>query len=88
MTTDAPVVARLALGWPCVPTALLPLCGLAVVGLVWQLTASASNASRVPAPAEVWQSLTQNWSQIPALSYLEFQSGGIGAAVATPPCTC
>ena len=64
------------------PAALLPLCGLAVVGLVWQLTASASNASRVPAPAEVWQSLTQDWSQIPALSYLEFQSGGIGAAVA------
>jgi ABC-type nitrate/sulfonate/bicarbonate transport system permease component len=65
-----------------VPTAALALCGLALVGLVWQVTASASNPSQVPAPADVWQSLTQNWRQIPALSYLEFQSGGIGAAVA------
>jgi ABC-type nitrate/sulfonate/bicarbonate transport system permease component len=64
------------------PTALLPLCGLAAVGLVWQLTASASNPSQVPAPADVWQSLTEDWNQIPALYYLEFQSGGIGAAVA------
>lgn len=64
------------------PTLIVALCGLAIVGLVWQLTASASNASQVPAPADVWQSLTQDWHQIPALSYLEFQSGGIGAALA------
>jgi ABC-type nitrate/sulfonate/bicarbonate transport system permease component len=63
------------------PTAALALCGLALVGLVWQMIASASNASQVPAPADVWQSMTQDWHQIPALSYLEFQSGGIGAAV-------
>ena len=65
-----------------VSTVALALCGLAFVGLVWQVTASASNASQVPAPADVWQSLTQDWRQIPALNYLEFQSGGIGAAVA------
>jgi ABC-type nitrate/sulfonate/bicarbonate transport system permease component len=65
-----------------VPTAALALGGLAVVGVVWQLTASASNPSQVPAPADVWHSLTADWRQIPALSYLEFQSGGIGAAVA------
>lgn len=64
------------------PTALLALCGLALVGLVWQVTASASNPSQVPAPTDAWQSLTQDWHQIPALSYLEFQSGGIGDAVA------
>jgi ABC-type nitrate/sulfonate/bicarbonate transport system permease component len=65
-----------------IPAAILALCGLAVVGLVWQLTASASNPSRVPAPADVWQSLRADWDQIPALSYLEFQSGGIRSAVA------
>jgi ABC-type nitrate/sulfonate/bicarbonate transport system permease component len=65
-----------------VATAALALCGVAVVALVWQLTASASNPSQVPAPADVWQSLTADWHQIPALSYLEFQSGGIGSAVA------
>jgi ABC-type nitrate/sulfonate/bicarbonate transport system permease component len=63
-------------------TAALTLCGLALVGVVWQVTASVSNASQVPAPADAWQSLMQDWHQIPALSYLEFQSGGIGAAVA------
>jgi ABC-type nitrate/sulfonate/bicarbonate transport system permease component len=62
--------------------ALLALCGVAIVALVWQLTASASNPSRVPAPADVWQSLRADWDQIPALSYLEFQSGGIRSAVA------
>jgi ABC-type nitrate/sulfonate/bicarbonate transport system permease component len=62
--------------------ALLALCGLAIVGLIWQLTASASNPSRVPAPADVWESLKADWEEIPALSYLEFQSGGIGDAVA------
>jgi ABC-type nitrate/sulfonate/bicarbonate transport system permease component len=65
-----------------VPAALFALCGLALAGLVWQLTAAASNASQVPAPAAVWQSLTQDWRHVPALSYLEFQSGGIGAALA------
>lgn len=65
-----------------VPTALLALCGLAVVGLLWQLTAWASNPSQVPAPADVWHSLTADWHEIPALSYLEFESGGIGAALA------
>jgi ABC-type nitrate/sulfonate/bicarbonate transport system permease component len=64
------------------PTVLLAACGMAIVALVWQVTASASNASQVPAPADVWRSLTQDWHQIPALSYLEFQSGGIRAAVA------
>jgi ABC-type nitrate/sulfonate/bicarbonate transport system permease component len=65
-----------------VPTAALALCGLAITGVVWYLVASVSNASQVPAPVDVWQSLTDGWRQIPALSYLEFQSGGIGAAVA------
>jgi ABC-type nitrate/sulfonate/bicarbonate transport system permease component len=64
------------------PAALFALCGLALVLLVWQLTASASNPSQVPAPTDVWRSLTQDWHQIPALSYLEFQSGGIEDAVA------
>lgn len=64
------------------PTGLLALCGLTVVGLIWQLTALASNPSQVPAPSDVWRSLIEDWHRIPALSYLEFQSGGIGAAVA------
>jgi ABC-type nitrate/sulfonate/bicarbonate transport system permease component len=64
------------------PTGLLALCGLTVVGVVWQLTALASNPSLVPAPNDVWRSLVEDWHRIPALSYLEFQSGGIGAAVA------
>ena len=72
--------------WRCVghgvPTVALAMCGLAFVGLVWQATASASSASQVPAPADVWYTLTHDWHRIPALSYLEFQSGGIGAAVA------
>lgn len=63
-------------------TGLLALCGLTVVGLIWQLTAVASNASQVPAPADVWRSLIEDWHQLPALAYLEFQSGGIGAALA------
>ena len=71
---------RLLVRW--VPTALLALAGLALVGVLWQLVASASNPSRVPSPTAVWQSLTAHWHEIPALSYLEFQSGGIGAAVA------
>ena len=65
-----------------VPDALLALCGLTIVGLVWQLTAATTGPSRVPSPAEVWESLRAHWRQIPALSYLEFQSGGIRAAVA------
>jgi ABC-type nitrate/sulfonate/bicarbonate transport system permease component len=62
-------------------TGLLALCGLTVVGLIWQLTALASNPSQVPAPSDVWRSLIEDWHQIPALTYLEFQSGGIGAAL-------
>lgn len=62
--------------------AVLAVGGMAVVGLAWQLVASASNPSRVPSPADAWQSLTADWHQIPALSYLEFQSGGIAAAIA------
>lgn len=62
-------------------TGLLALCGLAVIGLIWQLTALASNPSQVPAPSDVWRSLIEDWHQIPALAYLEFQSGGIGAAL-------
>jgi len=60
----------------------LALAGLALVGLLWQLVASASNPSRVPSPTDTWQSLTAHWHELPALSYLEFQSGGIGAALA------
>ena len=63
-------------------TALLALCGLSVVLFVWQLTAAASGASQVPTPADVGRALVEDWHQIPALSYLEFQSGGIGAAIA------
>lgn len=62
--------------------ALLGLSGVVVVVLFWALVASASDPSQVPSPAAVWQSITADWNQIPALSYLEFQSGGIGAAVA------
>jgi ABC-type nitrate/sulfonate/bicarbonate transport system permease component len=62
--------------------AALTLCGLGVVGLIWQAAASASDPSQVPSPLEVWRALTADWHRIPALSYLEFQSGGIGAAVA------
>lgn len=64
------------------PTGLLALTGLTVVGAIWQLTALASNPSQVPAPGDVWRSLIADWHQIPALSYLEFQPGGIGGAVA------
>lgn len=63
-------------------TALLGVAGLVVVVVLWQVVASASNPSRVPPPADVWRSVEADWHQIPALSYLEFQSGGIGAAVA------
>ncbi len=62
-------------------TGVLALCGLTVVGLIWQLTALASTPSQVPAPGDVLRSLIEDWHQIPALSYLEFQSGGIGGAL-------
>jgi ABC-type nitrate/sulfonate/bicarbonate transport system permease component len=63
-------------------TPVTSLCGLAAVVALWQVTASASDPSQVPTPADVWTALIQDWHHIPALSYLEFQSGGIGAAVA------
>lgn len=63
------------------PSGLLALCGLLVVGLVWQLTASAVNPSQLAPPVEVWHALINDWSQIPGLYYLEFQSGGIAAAL-------
>jgi ABC-type nitrate/sulfonate/bicarbonate transport system permease component len=72
-------VARV-LGRYLVPVALA-LCGLAIVALIWQLTASVSNASQVPAPADVWQSVRSSWNQIPALYYLNFQTGGIADAL-------
>jgi ABC-type nitrate/sulfonate/bicarbonate transport system permease component len=62
--------------------ATLAVCGLAIVALVWQVTAWASDPSQVPPPAAVWHSVISDWNRIPALSYLEFQSGGIGAAIA------
>jgi ABC-type nitrate/sulfonate/bicarbonate transport system permease component len=61
---------------------LLALAGLALVGALWQLVAAASNPSQVPTPSAAWQSLTAHWHQFPALSYLEFQSGGISSALA------
>ena len=64
------------------PDAMLALCGLGMVTLAWELTALASDPSQVPAPADVLHSVTSSWDRIPALFYLEFQSGGIGAALA------
>jgi ABC-type nitrate/sulfonate/bicarbonate transport system permease component len=61
---------------------MLALCGLGMVTLAWELTALASDPSQVPAPADVLHSVTSSWDRIPALFYLEFQSGGIGAALA------
>jgi len=63
------------------PSALLALCGLVVVTLVWQLTAWASDPSQVPAPVDVLHAIASSWDRIPALFYLDFQSGGIGDAL-------
>lgn len=61
--------------------AALALAGVALVVGVWWLISLGSVAVRVPSPASVLSTLRDDWSSIPALAYIAFQSGGIGDAV-------
>jgi ABC-type nitrate/sulfonate/bicarbonate transport system permease component len=55
--------------------------GLAVVIGLWALIASVANPVKVPSPGSVLDAARADWSTLPALSYLAFQSGGIGDAL-------
>ncbi|MFT4036334.1 MAG: ABC transporter permease subunit, partial [Patulibacter sp.] len=55
--------------------------GFAVVVGLWALVASASSAAKVAGPAEVFDAVQASWSNIPALTYVAFQTGGIGSAL-------
>jgi ABC-type nitrate/sulfonate/bicarbonate transport system permease component len=55
--------------------------GIALVVGVWWLISLNTTPVRVPSPSDVVSTLSNDWSNIPALSYIAFQSGGIGQAV-------
>lgn len=81
-----PVTRRPALGAPhrlrsWAVTALLALIGVGVVIGIWWLIALGSDPVRIPSPQIVWQALIDDWNEIPALSFIAFQSGGIKQAV-------
>lgn len=60
----------------------LALLGVALVAGAWQLVAWASDPTIVPPPADVLRAVSADWSSIPAVEFLLFQTGGIGGAVA------
>jgi ABC-type nitrate/sulfonate/bicarbonate transport system permease component len=60
--------------------------GLGVAGLllmlgVWALVASVTSPLRVPPPSQVFDAIGNDWSNIPALTYITFTKGGIGQAL-------
>jgi ABC-type nitrate/sulfonate/bicarbonate transport system permease component len=55
----------------------LPLVGLAAVFVVWQLSAAASNATKIPPPSAVLSALRADWSNIRAVEFVYYQSIGI-----------
>ncbi len=62
-------------------TTLLALVGVGVVVGIWWLIALGSDPVRIPSPQIVLQALIDDWNEIPALSFIAFQSGGIKQAV-------
>lgn len=62
-------------------TGLLAVVGVGVVVGIWWLIALGSDPVRIPSPQVVLQALVDDWNEIPALSFIAFQSGGIKQAV-------
>ncbi|UUY02817.1 ABC transporter permease subunit [Svornostia abyssi] len=60
---------------------LLALAGVAVVVGIWWLISLGADPVRVPSPQVVFDALVSGWENIPALSFVAFQSGGIKQAV-------
>ncbi len=60
---------------------LLASLGVAFVVLIWWLLSTGYDAVRLPSPFVVIRTLRDDWSNIPALLYVSFQSGGIRDAV-------
>jgi ABC-type nitrate/sulfonate/bicarbonate transport system permease component len=59
----------------------LAIAGLAVVFAIWWLIALQLGPARLPTPGEVWNALRADYTNIPAVEFSSFQTGGIHAAV-------
>ncbi|HEY0789774.1 MAG TPA: ABC transporter permease subunit [Chthoniobacterales bacterium] len=62
-------------------TVLLGAAGLAFTLLVWWLVSLGLDPLRLPSPWAVAQAITENWANIPALQYVDLQSGGLADAL-------
>lgn len=60
---------------------VLGIVGIGLIGTIWWIVSLFTNPLQVPSPTSVLQQVFQNWSNIPALQYVAFQSGGISAGL-------
>lgn len=60
---------------------LLAVAGIGLVIGLWALLAAASSDLKVPVPGEVFQAVKDDWNNIPAVTYIAFQTGGIWGAL-------
>jgi ABC-type nitrate/sulfonate/bicarbonate transport system permease component len=59
----------------------LGVLGLALLLVVWILVAAATSAVKVPPPNQVFNAITNDWGDIPAVAYITFTPGGIRDAL-------
>ncbi|MCW3014943.1 MAG: binding--dependent transport system inner rane component family protein [Solirubrobacterales bacterium] len=62
-------------------TAGLAVAGVALIIGAWWLISLGTDPVRVPSPQLVFDTLRADWNNIPALSFIAFQSGGIKQAL-------
>lgn len=85
-TTRRPASRRPALGVGARVRSAAVSAGLAAFGVglvigIWWLISLGADPVRVPSPQVVFDTLIANWENIPALSFIAFQTGGIKQAV-------
>lgn len=59
----------------------LGVLGIAIVFGLWAAIASVSTDGKFPGPGAVLDAIPDDWSTIPAVAYVTFQSGGIAEAL-------
>ncbi len=59
----------------------LPLIGIALVFVLWQVAALTMRSSQVPSPLDTLIAIPRDWQQIPAIAYFTFAESGLADAL-------